>query len=161
MRSPLIDGVVNDREWHQNTSFAMDLPMPPGFVYEAKYPVQRMVLAKYLYWYQADPRKDLPVAHITRPDGSSNLVELPDRGIGPWFSADRVQWHKDELAAMANTGFSVVLPDYLGAATVSPGFADKGLDCMVSGPGGASQGRQALSDGRHASRRVPPARRRP
>lgn len=27
-RSPLIDGVISDREWHKNTSFALDLPMP-------------------------------------------------------------------------------------------------------------------------------------
>jgi len=132
VRSPLIDGVINDREWHKNTSFAIDLPMPPGFVYEAKYPVQRMVLAKYLYWYQADTRGETPVAHITKPDGSLDLAELPARGVGPWFSGERVQWHKDELAAMAGTGISVVLPDYLGAASVSAGFADKGLDCMVS-----------------------------
>lgn len=132
VRSPLIDGVINDREWHQNTSFAIDLPMPPGFVYEAKFPVARTVLAKYLYWYQADPRRDVPVSHIGASNNSSNLAELPSKGVGPWFSADRVQWHKDELAAIADAGIEVVLPDYLGAATVSPGFADKGLDCMVS-----------------------------
>lgn len=135
VRSPLIDGAINDREWHQNTSFAIDLPMPPGFVYEAKYPVQRMVLAKYLYWYQADPRRDVPVSHIPSSDGSTSLAELPAKGVGPWFSADRVQWHKEELAAIADAGIGVVLPDYLGAAAVSPGFADKGLDCMVSALG--------------------------
>jgi hypothetical protein len=132
VRSPLIDGVVNDREWHANTSFAIDLPMPPGFVYEAKYPIQRMVFAKYLYWYQADPRRDAAVAHITKPDGSSDLADLPAKGVGPWFSGDRVQWHKEELAGMVGAGICVALPDYLGSASVGAGTADKGLDCMVS-----------------------------
>lgn len=132
VKSPLIDGVVNEREWHLNTSFSIDLPMPPGFVYEAKFPVQRMVFAKYLYWYQADPRREVPVQHIKRPDGASDLSEIPANGTGPWFSYDRVQWHKDELAEMAATGISVALPDYLGAASDGAGFADRGLDCMVS-----------------------------
>lgn len=133
IRSPLIDGVVNDREWHQNTSFSVDLPMPPGFVYEAKFPVQRMVLAKYLYWYQNNPRRDVPLQHVKRSDGSPEMCDLPAKGIGPWFSYDRVQWHKDELADMVATGISVVLPDYLGAAHDGPGLSDRGLDCMVAG----------------------------
>ncbi len=131
VRSPLIDGVINDREWHQNTSFTVDLPMPPGFVYEAKYPVQRMVLARYSYWYQADPRRDVPVQHIKRADGSSELTAIPAAGVGPWFSYDHAQWHKKELADMVGTGITVVLPDYLAAAHDGRGYADKGLDNMV------------------------------
>lgn len=127
VRSPLIDGVINDKEWHQNTSFAIDLPMPAGFAYEAKFPVQRTVLAKYLYWYQGDPRKATPVTPFKRADGSP-MADLPARGIGPWFSYDRVQWHKEELLSMADTGIGIVLPDYLGAGA----GADKGLDCMVA-----------------------------
>ena len=132
VRSPLIDGVVNDREWHQNTSFALDLPMPPGFVYEAKFPVQRMVFAKYTYWYQADVRKQAPVQRAKRADGSTELADLPANGIGPWFSSDRVQWHKDEMSSLVGAGIGVALPDYLGAAQSGAGFADKGLDCMVA-----------------------------
>lgn len=132
VRSPLIDGVVNDREWHQNTSFALDLPMPPGFVYEAKFPVQRTVFARYSYWYQADSRKHVPVQHIKRADGSLELADVPAKGIGPWFSYDRVQWHKDELSSMVGAGVDVVLPDYLASARDSRGPADKGLDCMVA-----------------------------
>lgn len=131
VRSPLIDGVINDREWYQNTSFSVDLPMPPGFVYEAKFPVQRMVFAKYLYWYQADARKQVPVAHIKKADGTLDMVDTPAKGIGPWFSYDRAQWHKDELFSMVATGINVALPDYLGAALDGVGYADKGLDCMV------------------------------
>ncbi len=127
VRSPLIDGIVSDKEWHRNTSFAIDLPMPPGFVYEAKFPVQRSVLARYVYWYQADARKAAPMTPFTRPDGSE-LADLPAKGIGPWFSYDRVQWHKEELLNMIQTGIGVVLPDYLGAAA----GADKGLDCMIA-----------------------------
>ena len=128
VRAPLIDGVVSDKEWHRNTSFALDLPMPPGFAYEAKFPVQRSVLARYVYWYQGDTRKSAPASEFKRADGSSVMADQPIKGIGPWFSYDRVQWHKEELFAMAGTGISIVLPDYLGAGA----GADKGLDCMVA-----------------------------
>ena len=132
VRAPLIDGLISDKEWHQNTSIAIDLPMPPGFVYEAKYPVQRMALARYSYWYQADSRKQAPVQRIRKPDGTIELADPPAGGIGPWFSYDRVQWHKDELSSMIASGFMVALPDYLAAASVDKGAADKGLDCMVA-----------------------------
>jgi hypothetical protein len=128
VRSPLIDGVVNDREWHQNTSFALDLPMPPGFVYEAKFPIQRTVLARYTYWYQGDARKQAPVEHV----GSKELADVPVKGVGPWFSYDRVQWHKEELSSMVAAGVGIALPDYLAASRDARGPADKGLDCMVS-----------------------------
>ena len=132
VRSPLIDGVINDKEWNQNTSFAIDLPMPPGFVYEAKYPVQRMVFARYSYWYQADPRRSVPVQHIKRADGSSELADIPADGVGPWFSYDRTQWHKKELSDMVGAGISVALPDYLAIAHDGRGYADRGLDNMVT-----------------------------
>lgn len=132
VRSPLIDGIINAKEWNNNTSFALDLPMPEGFVYEAKFPVQRTVFARYTYWYQADPRKQAPVQNIRNENGSLDIREVPANGVGPWFSYDRVQWHKDELSNMALAGITVALPDYLAAASAGPGAADKGLDCMVA-----------------------------
>ncbi|MGI6296347.1 MAG: sugar-binding protein [Armatimonadota bacterium] len=132
VRAPLIDGVISDKEWHKNTSFALDLPMPAGFVYEAKFPIQRTVLARYSFWYQADSRKQVPVQRIRKPDGTLDMLDVPADGVGPWLSYDRVQWHKDELLNMAKAGITVVLPDYLAAASEGRGFADKGLDCMVA-----------------------------
>lgn len=132
VRAPLIDGVISDKEWHKNTSFALDLPMPAGFVYEAKFPIQRTVLARYSYWYQADSRKQVPVQRIRKQDGTLDMLDAPANGVGPWLSYDRVQWHKDELLSMARAGVAVVLPDYLAAASEGRGFADKGLDCMVA-----------------------------
>jgi len=132
VHSPLIDGIISDKEWHQNTSFVIDLPMPEGTVYEAKFPVQRMVFAKYTYSYQADPRKAAPVEGITNADGSPALVDFPIKNAGPWFSYDRVQWHKEELADMVSAGINIVLPCYMGDAKSYAGYAAKGLDCMVS-----------------------------
>lgn len=132
VRAPLVDGVLGDKEYHRNTSFTLDMPLPAGFVYEAKYPVQRLVLSRYFYWYQADQRKVAPYAHISNPDGSYRLQDFPINNAGPWFSYDRVQWHKDELSAMAAAGIDVALPVYRGDKASRAAFAAKGLDCMVS-----------------------------
>lgn len=132
VRPPLVDGTIGEREWHRNTMFAIDLPMPEGFVYEAKFPVHRLVLTHYFYWYQADPHKAAPESHIVFEDGRAQLQTHPVRNAGPWFSYDRVGWHKDELSDVVAAGIDVVLPIYWGDATNRAGFAAKGLDCMVS-----------------------------
>ncbi|MCX8053479.1 MAG: hypothetical protein N3B12_06695, partial [Armatimonadetes bacterium] len=112
VRPPLVNGTIEDPEWSKNMMFAIDLPMPEGFVYEAKFPVQRLVFTHYFYWYQADPRRLAPVSHITSPDGTPLLQHFPIKGAGPWFSSDRVQWHKDELTDIVSAGIDVVLPVY-------------------------------------------------
>lgn len=128
-RLPLIDGQVRPNEWHKNTSFTMQLPieLPKG----PRYQLQKMVLAQYFYWYQADARKVAPFSHVRDIKGQSLLIDQPVRGAGPWFSYDRVQWHKNELADMKRAGIDIALPVYQGDINSRTEFADKGLDCMV------------------------------
>lgn len=127
-RAPLINGVIGDKEWHKNTSFAIDMPVPEGFVYEAKFPVQPLVIARYDYNYQADKRKAAPVTGISNPDGTPALIDFPIKNAGPWMSYDRVEWHREQLSEMAAAGIDVVAPVYKAGAE----YADKGLDCLVS-----------------------------
>ena len=118
MRPPLINGAISEKEWQKNTSFSIDIPAPAGFVYEAKFPTQRLVMSPYYYSYQGDTRKSAP---------SSKDLQL-----GPWFSYERVQWHKEGLSNMLSNGIDVVLPVYRGDKESRTGYAAKGLDCMVS-----------------------------
>ncbi|MCE5322946.1 hypothetical protein LLG46_06485 [bacterium] len=131
-RAPLINGVIADKEWHKNTSYSMDMPVPEGFIYEAKFPVQPLIIARYEYNYQADKRKAAPVSGITAADGIPALIDFPIENAGPWFSYDRVQWHKQQLSDMIAAGIDVVAPLYSGDAASRAGYADKGLDCLVS-----------------------------
>ncbi|MEN6356268.1 MAG: sugar-binding protein [Armatimonadota bacterium] len=131
-RAPLINGIIADKEWHKNTSYAIDIPTPEGFVYEAKFPVQPLVFARYDYNYQADKRKAAPVSGITNQDGTPALIDFPIKNAGPWFSYDRVQWHKEQLSDMVAAGIDIVAPVYSGDAASRAGYADKGMDCMVS-----------------------------
>ena len=130
VRSPLIDGTISDKEWNRNTTFWLDMPMD-GIVYEAKFPTQHLVMTPYYYWYQGDSRRGA-MSRIVGDDGVYELTNFPAKNAGPWFSYDRVQWHKEELSDIIGVGIGVVLPVYRGDKASRAGFADKGLDCMVS-----------------------------
>ncbi len=132
VRPPLINGIVDSREWSKNSAFAIDLPMKEGFVYEAKYPIQKLVLARYVYSYQRDPRRQAEYTKLAARDGGLALQDFPAKNPGPWFSADRVQWHKEELADMASCGIDVVLPEYRGDRASQAAYGASGLDRLVS-----------------------------
>ncbi len=128
-RMPLIDGQLRPKEWNANTSFNLTLPIDVSD--RPKHQFQKMLLTYYFYWYQADPRKAAPYSHIKNAEGRIDLTDLPLRSAGPWFSYDRVQWHKDELTDIKRAGIDIILPVYWGDPVNRAGFAAKGLDCMV------------------------------
>lgn len=132
VRSPLVEGIVGDKEWHQNTSFSIVLPMPEGFVYEAKFPPQRTIFAVYDYDYFNDSRKTGPLTDPNAKTGEIELADHPVKHAGPWFSYDRVQFHKEQLSDMVEAGVDVALPTYRGDKTGRFTYARKGLDCLVA-----------------------------
>jgi len=128
-RMPLLDGQARLKEWNSNTSFELPLPieapkMPP-------HQIQKMVLAYYFYWYQADPRRSAPCAFVRYDDGILALSNTPVAGAGPWFTYDRVQLHKAEFSDMKRAGVDVFLPVYRGDAANRAGYAAKGLDVII------------------------------
>jgi len=104
VRAPLINGTVSEKEWHANTSFFADLPMPAGTVYEAKFPPQKTVLANYVLWSQPDKRSS-----ILSQTAAWLMLEHPIKNVGPWSGAASTQYHKDELSDAVATGIDVVL----------------------------------------------------
>lgn len=129
---PLIDGVIDPREWPKNSSFVLKMPVPEGVLYEAKFPIQRLVFAPYYYSWQRDPRKQAPYTVLAAANGGLALQDFPAKSIGPWFSYDRVQWHKEQAADALLAGIDVLLPVYRGDRASRRGYALKGLDCLVS-----------------------------
>jgi hypothetical protein len=61
--------------------------------------------------------------------------------VGPWFSYDRVQWHRDQLLGLRSAGVDVILPVYSGSAADRASYAIKGLDCLVQAVKEAAQDR--------------------
>lgn len=121
-RGPVVDGNLSSGEW--NRDMRVQIAKPEPLKKPERFTMEKLALARYFYWYQGDSRKEAPAAHVRNQDGSSALTDQPLDGAGPWFSYDRVQWHKDQLTQMRNAGIDVVLPVYQAGA-------DKGLNCMV------------------------------
>ncbi len=132
-RPPVIDGVVSPREWNSDLSFQINKPAPvPLPPQKQKYMTEKLSLTPYFYGYQADTRKDAQDFGVTSGcDSGSMLVHQPIKGVGPWFSHDQVQWHKDELTDIRDANIDVVLPVYHGSAGSKQLYATKALDCMV------------------------------
>lgn len=132
-RPPVIDGTISPREWNTDLSFQIvrpqATPLPPE---KQKYMMERLSLTPYHYRYQADLRKEASPGSVWHGcDGSSMLTDQPIKGMGPWFSYDQVQWHKDELAGVRDANIDIVLPVYAGSAGAKQNYAAKGLICMV------------------------------
>ncbi len=128
-RMPLMDGQVRLKEYNKNTSF--DIPLAIEALAKPKHQFQKMALTYYFYWYQGDPRKSAPFARVRESDGRLALTDQPIRGAGPWFSFDRVQWHKDELSDIRRAGIDIILPVYWGDPASRTNYSAKGLDVMV------------------------------
>lgn len=94
--------------------------------------VTPLVLARYEYDYQADPRKEAPMQHVVNPDNSSALAHHPLEGTGPWFSYDRADWHRQQLLELRKAGIDVILPIYHGTPRERQLYADKGLLVLAS-----------------------------
>ena len=122
-RGPIMDGNLSAGEWIRDMRVQIAKPEPVKK--PEHFTIEKLALARYYYWYQGDSRKAEPAGHVRNQDGSSALTDQPLDGVGPWFSYDRVQWHKDQLAQMRNAGIDVVLPVYQGDP------CKKGLACMV------------------------------
>lgn len=126
VRPPVINGRIDEKEWPRNSGFAMDIPLPPGFVYEAKFPIQNLVLAPYYYhWRQS---RTVPPA----PDSGIVLTDTPESGTGPWFSGDRVGWHKEQAQDAVAAGVDVLLPVYYRDADGSFTSAGTGINRLIA-----------------------------
>lgn len=67
----------------------------------------RLIFARYLVGYQSDSRKNLPHVAAYDASGQSLLVTHPMDGTGPWFSYDRLDWHRIQLTRMREAGVDV------------------------------------------------------
>lgn len=128
---PVINGTLGPGEWMREMRFQLTKPEPAVKTVKQVFPIERLALTHYFYWYQGDPRKEAPFSHVRYENGVSALMDHPLDGVGPWFSCDRVQWHKDQLAEISKSGIDVIIPVYWGDTVDKRGFASKGLICLV------------------------------
>ncbi len=131
VRPPTVNGRIEEKEWPRNSAFSVEIPLPPGFVYEAKFPTQKMVIAPYFYHWRQQRAGQSFKPGLNAVNGGVALTDFPESGIGPWFSGDRIGWHKNQVRDALEAGVDVILPAYYRDS--NGGFAEAGfgLDCLI------------------------------
>jgi hypothetical protein len=95
-------------------------------------PLPHLVFTLYTYDVQNDARKAAPVKPVLSPDGASLLPSHPMEGQGPWFTYDRVDWHRKQLQDVRRAGIDVIAPRYRGDVFAKQRFAQRGLQTLVA-----------------------------
>lgn len=129
-RGPVVDGKFSPNEWNRDLCLTMALPEPVQTVQQQQQVkqslgIEKLILAKYYYWYSADGEKSGAV------HGPGTYADHPFDGLGPWIAYNSVQWHKDQLSAMAANGIDVVLPVYSADPSIRGQYGSEGLNAMV------------------------------
>jgi len=106
----LVDGNLSAGEWIGASVLELVKPEPrPVAAAVGKAKRAGLLCALYRCDYQADPRLG-PAVGPAGPGTAGDLVNQPMGGIGPWMCADRADWHRSELAGLAEAGLDVILP---------------------------------------------------
>jgi hypothetical protein len=151
---PTIDGRIGDAEWRsdgimlpgeEDSPTALDptvplllTPLPgiadtaPSLVGVKPENITGRVFARYVPFFQADLAKAYPVRGVLSEGGSYLLVDQPESGLGPWFSTDRVGWHKENLTAMKRVGIDAALAQVGGPDAPTALVDDKTLLTLVT-----------------------------
>jgi hypothetical protein len=126
-RPPSVDGTLGAAEWLGASVIQLEKPVPeltPEVVSAGK-PGAR-VLAAYRYDYQV-----LPAQSASGEFRPPSLVDQPPTGLGPWFSADSVDWHKGMLRQARQAAIDTVLPVYRGDPAARHDWSRLGLLRLV------------------------------
>ena len=131
-KPPTINGSYQAITWPENSRFALNLPetasnapapivpaapsvltadtVAPEINEAALKGVSRLIFARYLLSYQGDRRKtNVPTRAVWGPNDTLLLADQPIAGVGPWFSSDRVSYHRTEMTEMRRAGIDVAL----------------------------------------------------
>lgn len=126
--APLVDGRLTPPEWLGASVLQLDKPAPETIPRPAGAgKLGGRLLATYRYDYQAlTPRQEGDAA-------PPSLVDQPADGIGPWFSADSVAWHKAMLRQAREAGIDTILAVYRGDPDARKSWSRRGLLRLVQG----------------------------
>jgi len=126
-RPPLVDGKLVAAEWLGASVIQLEKPAPEMTPQQAQAgkPGAR-ILATYRYDYQP-----LPPGREGGPPLLPTLVDQPPDGIGPWFSADSVAWHKAMIRQARQASVDTILPVYRGDAAARRNWSRLGLLRLV------------------------------
>ncbi|MGD0110953.1 MAG: sugar-binding protein, partial [Armatimonadota bacterium] len=128
-RMPFIDGKLTAEKWMTASTLMFDLPQPkvaPVTTAAKQADVIGTLLAIYRYDWQGDPLR--PGAHLWLAGGAPSTSDQPREAAGPWYSWERVAWHRSQLNEIQRGGIDIVMAKYRGDDEARRTWARTGLD---------------------------------
>ena len=131
-RTPFVDGRLSAEEWLTASTLAFDKPEPvlqPGAIPPKQADVIGTLLAIYRYDWQGDPGR--PGARFWPRGGEIAAIDQPREAPGPWYSFERVAWHRSQLAEIQRGGIDIILAHYRGDDDSRRTWSRAGLDRLA------------------------------
>jgi len=128
-RMPFIDGRLTAEEWMTASTLTFDLPQPkiaPIAAVAKQTDVIGTLLTIYRYDWQGDSSR--PGAHLWQAANGPATSDQPREAAGPWYSWERVAWHRSQLNEIQRAGIDIVLAKYRGDDEARRTWARTGLD---------------------------------
>ena len=131
-RTPFIDGRLSAEEWLTASTLSFNKPEPtlvPTPIPTKQTDVIGTLLAVYRYDWQGDGSR--PGAHFWQDRGGPATSDQPREGAGPWYSYERVAWHRAQLNDIQRAGIDIILAEYRGDDESRRTWARTGLDRLT------------------------------
>ncbi len=147
-RVPFVDGKLIAEEWLGAAILTLEKPKPefqPSPQERRKREEMPLLMTLYRYDYLCSGNSTGNGNHANAVVTPSMPVYQPREGIGPWWSADRPEWHRRQLQEIQSAGIEVLLAAYSPAPSARGDWARRGLAALV----------EALKESRAANRFYP------
>jgi hypothetical protein len=128
-RMPFVDGKLTAEEWMTASTLTFGLPQlktAPIATAAKQSDVIGTLVAIYRYDWQGDSSR--PGAHLWQAAGGPATSDQPRDAAGPWYSWERVAWHRSQLNEIQRAGIGIVLARYRGDDEARRTWARLGLD---------------------------------
>jgi len=126
-RVPFVDGKLGAEEWIGATVLTLEKPKPefgPSPETGKERGEMPLLTALYRYDYRTNGAGSAIVSDPPLP------VHQPREGLGPWWSAQRPGWHRQELKEIQAAGIEVLLAVYSPEREARADWARRGLAAM-------------------------------
>ncbi len=131
--TPFVDGRLAAEEWLTASTLAFYKPQPtftPAPATSAKPAGAGTLLAVYRYDWTGDMNR-VGGAKLWASGLAPATPDQPKEACGPWYSYERVAWHRQELEEVTRAGIDVLLARYQGDEVSRQTWADTGLDRLT------------------------------
>ncbi|MCC6484772.1 MAG: hypothetical protein IT209_08005 [Armatimonadetes bacterium] len=115
VNTPTVDGRLLPSEYALKTAFELVKPAVSSARHILRdFPIENLILSSYYY-------------DLAKAGNPAAFINKPFYGFGPWFSGERIEWHRQQLRDARRAGIDVLL----GVQNVAGGPPDTATLALV------------------------------